>query len=61
MNVNKMIRPKELAEMLGVSTVTLWAWRKKNILPEPTAIGPRLIGWKQDVIEDWFKSQSHIS
>lgn len=56
-----MIRPKELAEMLGVSTVTLWAWRKKNILPEPTAIGPRLIGWKQDVIQDWLKSQSHIS
>jgi prophage regulatory protein len=61
MKVNKMIRPKELAEMLGVSTVTLWTWRKKNILPEPTSIGPRLIGWQQDVIDEWLERQSHIT
>jgi predicted DNA-binding transcriptional regulator AlpA len=43
--------------MLGVSTVTLWTWRKNKLLPEPTAIGPRFIGWRQDVVEDWLQSQ----
>jgi hypothetical protein len=28
----KFIRPHQLAKMIGVSTVTLWRWRKERIL-----------------------------
>jgi predicted DNA-binding transcriptional regulator AlpA len=52
-----IVRPAELAAILGVSTVTLWNWRRKGILPEPATYGPRFIGWPQSIIDDWFESQ----
>ncbi|MAD53145.1 MULTISPECIES: helix-turn-helix transcriptional regulator [unclassified Idiomarina] len=56
-----IIRPAQLAEMLGVSTVTLWNWRRKKIMPEPLCFGPRFIGWKKDVITEWIDSQQNTT
>tara|TARA_R110001583_G_scaffold185085_5_gene345006 strand:- start:1099 stop:1278 length:180 start_codon:yes stop_codon:yes gene_type:complete len=53
----QIVRPAELAATLGVSTVTLWSWRRKGILPEPMTLGPRFIGWRNDVLNDWLKAQ----
>jgi len=58
METPKFIRPHQLAKMLGVSTVTLWRWRKERILPEPLSIGPRFIGWPPSVIEQWIDDQN---
>lgn len=52
-----IVRPKELAIMAGVTTTTLWNWRRKGILPEPSVIGPRFIGWNRDVLNEWFENQ----
>ncbi|MBA6397671.1 AlpA family transcriptional regulator [Colwellia sp. BRX10-4] len=49
-----IVRPAELAAALSVSTVTLWNWRRKGILPEPISFGPRFIGWKNDVLNTWL-------
>jgi prophage regulatory protein len=54
----KFIRPHQLAKMLGVSTVTLWRWRKERILPEPLSIGPRFIGWPSSIIDQWINDQN---
>jgi prophage regulatory protein len=48
------VRQHQLAEALGVSTVTLWNWRKQGYLPEPTQLGPRFVGWRRDVINQWL-------
>ena len=57
MNAHKIeiLRPKQLANMLGVSTTTLWRWRQQRALPEPIALGPRLVGWRREEIESWLK------
>ncbi|WP_157836274.1 helix-turn-helix domain-containing protein [Rheinheimera texasensis] len=52
-----IIRPAELAEVLHVSLPTLWSWRKKGILPEPIVLGPRFIGWRAEVLNDWLESR----
>jgi len=49
-----IVRPAELAAALSVSTVTLWNWRRKGILPEPISFGPRFIGWPNDVLNTWL-------
>jgi predicted DNA-binding transcriptional regulator AlpA len=54
---NEIVRPKQFANELGVSTVTLWNWRKKKILPEPITLGPRCIGWPRHVINRWLETQ----
>jgi prophage regulatory protein len=58
MEATRLIRPNELARVLGVSTVTLWKWRRDKILPEPIKIGPRFIAWEAEVIQDWLKGQN---
>lgn len=58
---NPVIRPKELAQELGVSEETLWAWRKQGVLPEPFLLGRRLIAWRAEVLNDWLESLSSIS
>lgn len=52
-----IVRPKELASVLGVSTVTLWNWRRNGTLPEPINIGPRFIGWSNDVLNNWLDAR----
>ncbi len=49
-----IVRPKQLAKELGVSTVTLWNWRRTGYLPEPIQLGPRFVGWNKDVINEWL-------
>jgi prophage regulatory protein len=51
------VRQHQLAEALGVSTVTLWNWRKAGILPEPVQLGPRFVGWKREVINEWLENR----
>ncbi|MFT5964981.1 MAG: putative DNA-binding transcriptional regulator AlpA [Flavobacterium sp.] len=50
----KLIRPQKLAQMLGVDLVTLWRWRKQNKIPQPIALGGRLIAWRESTIEEWL-------
>lgn len=53
----RIIRPKELAEILGVTTVTLWNWRQQNKIPPPISFGPKFIGWRESTIEQWLSEQ----
>ena len=52
-----IVRPADLAEVLGVSIVTLWNWRRSGVLPEPLSLGPRFIGWPCEVLNEWIDEQ----
>jgi predicted DNA-binding transcriptional regulator AlpA len=54
---NQLVRPKELAAILGVSSQTIWRWRKDNQIPEPIFLGPRMIAWEAKVIEKWLEEK----
>ncbi|MBE0459946.1 helix-turn-helix transcriptional regulator [Pseudoalteromonas prydzensis] len=56
---NQIVRPNQLAKELDVSLCTLWRWRQQNKLPQPIQLGPRLVGWKREVIEEWLDSQNN--
>lgn len=56
---NLIIRPKQLAEILGVSVVTLWRWRQAKIIPEPILLGVRFVGWKESTIIEWLKDREN--
>ena len=48
------IRPKELAENLGISLTTLDNWIKAGEVPAPFKIGLRFKGWKRETINAWL-------
>ncbi len=54
------IRVGELAEELNVSKTTLWRWRKEGSIPKPIHLGFRVVGWRREVIEAWFKEKEQI-
>lgn len=52
--IQPFVRQHQLAEALGVSVTTIWNWRRQGYLPEPEPLGPRFVGWRRDVINDWL-------
>jgi len=55
----QIIRPSELAEILNVSTVTVWRMEKRNELPPRKKISSRCVGWTQKSIEDWLENRPY--
>ena len=53
----KILRTNEVAEILGVSRVTLWRWERQGLLPAKRKIGPNTVGWFEDEILAWLASR----
>lgn len=53
----KIIRPTQLAKLLGVSKTTLWRLEKSSELPERYSISERIVGWKESDIKEWLESK----
>lgn len=45
------IRVREVAQILGCSVSTVWAWVRKGLIPEPFRIGSRFSFWLRADIE----------
>lgn len=52
----KIIRTKELTEMLSISRSTICRLRRKGAFPEPIRLGPTIIFWEIKAIEEWLES-----
>lgn len=46
--------PKQVAELLQVSTRTLWRMRSAGSLPTPVRLGAA-VRWRRDEIEAWIR------
>ena len=57
----KLLRANVLAEKLGVARVTLWRWVRDKRLPPPIQLGPNVIAWREEEIEEWLDSRRHSS
>ena len=53
----KILRPAQLASLLGVSKTTLWRMEKAGELPKRYSISERIVGWKESDIEKWLESR----
>lgn len=47
----QMMRPKHVAERLGVSIPTVWRWVGIGALPRPVKLSSRASAWRVSVIE----------
>lgn len=54
---SKIIRPKELANMLSVSISTLYKMQDDGLLPAKIKISSSAVGWLRSDIEEWLKSR----
>ncbi len=55
--IPRILRPREVADRLGVSRVTLWRWERKGLIPKKRQVGPNTTGWLESEIVDWLTSR----
>lgn len=51
------IRSGDLSKALNISLTTLWRWRKMGLIPDPINLGPRIVGWRIDDIQNWLNEK----
>jgi len=56
MKLSAIVTERELAEMLEVDKRTLYAWRKSDPTFPVRYLGPRLIRYDLDEIEEWLEA-----
>lgn len=54
---SKIIRPKELANMLSISISTLYKMQDEGQLPPKLKISSSAVGWQRSDIEEWLMSR----
>jgi prophage regulatory protein len=52
----KVIRWKELKQMLGLSRSTVFRMIKAGVFPKHFQIGPNSVGWYEDEVIDFIRS-----
>lgn len=53
----RLLRLREVLELVGVSDETLQLWVRKGLFPRPLEIGPRARAWRQDEINVWIQTR----
>ena len=47
----RVLRQKQVLELLGISHSTLWEWVRKGRFPQPISLGPNTRAWLQEEID----------
>jgi len=55
--MQKVLRPREVVEITGLSKTTIWRKVRAGIFPAPIELGPNSIGWETSDIEAWLASR----
>jgi prophage regulatory protein len=55
-----LLRKKEAADRLGVTTRTLERWERAGRFPARRRVGPNVVGWVEADVEEWIKSRERV-
>ena len=56
--VARIIRRREVEEMVGLSRSTIYALMKRDLFPRPVRLGARAVGWREAEISAWISSRN---
>lgn len=52
-----MLSAAALCELLDISRVSLWAWRRDGRFPAPVRLGPNRIAWRKADVAEWLAAR----
>lgn len=53
----RLLTQREVCALLGVSRISLWAWRKAGKFPQPVVLGARTVRWPEPVVAKFVESR----
>jgi prophage regulatory protein len=53
----KVLRKRQLCQLLGISTATLDRLRVKGEFPAPIRLGEQAVGWTMESVQGWLASR----
>jgi predicted DNA-binding transcriptional regulator AlpA len=56
----RIVRSKELCDLLGISRTTAWRWERQGHLPPSRRIGPNVKGWCWEEIEAFLEETAPV-
>lgn len=56
-NQDRIIRAKEVLQMVGLSRVTIWRYEKTGDFPQRVPLGECSVGWKLSEIQAWINAK----
>lgn len=59
--MDKILRRKQLLDIVGISYTTLWRLEKAGDFPARVRLGYGSVGWHLDEVEEWLKGRERLS
>lgn len=56
----RILRWKELEELIGLSRSMIYEMMSPGTFPRPVRLGERAVGWKRESIEEWLQGRSTV-
>lgn len=60
-DTDQVLRPRAVAECLGISRTTLWRMRRRGEFPAPIQITLAVVGWRRSTVERWLAERQEAA
>jgi prophage regulatory protein len=60
MEASKLIRRKELLNLIGVSCATQWRLEKAGLFPVRVQLGKSSVAWRLSEVEEWINGRERV-
>jgi len=54
--MEKLLRPKDVQRMIGLSRTTIWRLEQRGLFPLRRQLGARIVGWLEEDVSAWLES-----
>ena len=58
---DRILRPRDVCRVIGLSRTTLWRWQRAGDFPRPVRLGRNSIGWRASTVQEWIDARSSDS
>ena len=60
MDMDKVVRRRQLLELIGVSAATQWRMERAGLFPVRFKLAKGLVGWHLAEVEEWLRNRERV-
>ena len=60
MDMDKVVRRKQLLDLIGVSAATQWRMERAGLFPVRFKLAKGLVGWHLAEVEEWLRNRERV-